>query len=217
MDDDMTPAGIGRFLRNFGGQVAMSLAVSAATAGLLAFPDLLPSRPVGAPSAEDSVSEAPAELPASAASKFLERHLSQLNANGEDAASSRRALALPAALMMPLSIAWTVPVQAAPVQTAPVLPVAEQRSSPPVVVAKAVAREPVRVNASLRPLLISPPVQVAAVSQEQAPDGPLPGAVGRAVSQGVTLAGDTLGGIANRVGAAGTWTVSAATSLVPSW
>lgn len=211
MDDDMTPAGIGRFLRNFGGQVAMSLAVSAATAGLLAFPDLLTSRPGDAPAAEISVSEAPAELPASAASKFLERHLSQLNAEGEDAASSRQALALPAALMMPMAIAWNAPVEAAPVQ-----PVAEQRSSPPVIVVKTAAREPARVNAPLGPLPISPPVQVAAV-QPQAADGPLPGAVGRAVSQGVTLAGDTLGGIADRVGAAGTWTVSAATALVPSW
>ncbi|WP_439498550.1 hypothetical protein [Bosea sp. (in: a-proteobacteria)] len=212
MDDDMTPAGIGRFLRNFGGQVAMSLAVSAATAGLLAFPDLLLGRQDRVPAPDIVAGEASSELPASAASKFLERHLSQLNAEGEDAASSRPALALPAALMMPLSIAWTAPVQAAPV-----VPVADQRSSPPVVVAKAVAREPARVNAPLRPLLISPPVQVAAASQEQTSPGPLPGAVGRAVSQGVTLAGDTLGGIANRVGAAGTWTVSAATALVPSW
>jgi hypothetical protein len=212
MDDDMTPAGIGRFLRNFGGQVAMSLAVSAATAGLLAFPDLLLSRPGSVPAAEISASEASAELPASAASKFLERHLSQLKAEGEDAASSRRALALPASLMMPLSIAWTAPAPAAPV-----LAVAEQHSAPPVMVAKTVAREPARVNPPLRPLPISPPVQVAAVSQEQASPGPLPGAVGRAVSQGVTLAGDTLGGIADRVGAAGTWTVSAATALVPSW
>jgi hypothetical protein len=217
MSNDTFPALIGRALRDFSSQVAISVAASAVAAVVFAFPDMLPSGSGASAGAERSV-QAAGDIPfeATQAGKFVQRHRAQIG-SADDAAI--HALALPATLMMPMSLAWTAPVQAAP----ELIPVAVlERPAQAVPVARAVpgtSRERSRAQAaSAQPLQIAPALQLAAAQVAASPEIRESASVlGVALPDSVTRAGRALGGVVDTVGAAGSWTVSAASNLLPSW
>ncbi|RDJ24111.1 hypothetical protein DWF00_03195 [Bosea caraganae] len=215
MSNDTIPATISRVLRDFSGQVAISVAASAVAAAIFAFPDMLSFR-AGAPapaglSVEAAASDA--RLPAPQAGKFVQRHGEQVGGAGD---ATGHGLVLPATLMMPLSVAWIAPLPAEPEP----IPVARlERPAPSAQVARAAAgttRERGR-------LAIAQPLQIASVLQAAVPaavqaDADKPATIlGVALPDSVTRAGRAIGGVAGTVGAAGSWTVSAASSLLPSW
>ena len=223
MNDDTTKMAIGRVLRSFGGQVAVSVTASVAAAGVLAFLQIQSGAAHRATIAEQIVRASQPEAALANASeapvsKFLERHRDQMSAGNAESVSPTRALAVPATLLMPMATAWALPAG-----TTPALARSEpQRSSAPVTAAAhSVPRERSKPSvAAAQPLPISPPPQLAA----SAGDATVavastrgPSLLGLELPDGVTRAGRALGGLADRVGAAGTWTVSTASQLLPSW
>lgn len=217
MSNDTFPAQIGRVLRDFSSQVVISVAASAVAAAVLAFPDTLPLRsgaPANAGRSIQVVSDISFE--AGQAGKFAQRHDAQIG-SADDAAP--HALALPATLMMPMSVDWTAPVQAAP---EPIPVAALERPVPSAPVARAAAfpsRERGKVlAASPQPLQIAPALQVAAAPVATSSEAREAAKVlGVALPDSVTRAGRAIGGVVDTVGAAGNWTVSAASNLLPSW
>lgn len=210
MNDDTTKMAIGRVLRSFGGQVAVSVTASVAAAGVLAFLQIQSGAAHRATMAEQIVRAAqPDAAPANASeapvSKFLERHRDQMSAGNAESASPTRALAVPATMLMPMATAWALPAG-----TTPALARSEtQRSSAPVTAAAhSVARERIKPSvATAQPLPISPPLQFAASTTDAKQDlasARGPSVLGIALPDGVTRAGRALGGLADRVGAAGT-------------
>lgn len=218
MSKDTFPALISRILREFSSQVAISVAASAVAAAVFAFPDMLPSGTGASANAERSVQAVADDIPfeAAQAGKFVQRHGVQAGL-ADDAAA--HALVLPATLMMPMSVAWAAPIQAAPEP----LPVAVlERTAQPASVARAASgtsRERGRaLAANAQPLQIAPAVQVAAAAAESGPEIREPARIlGVALPDSVARAGSALGGVVDTVGAAGSWTVSAASNLLPSW
>lgn len=215
MSDTTLPALIGRTLRDFSSQVAISVAASAAAAMILAFPEVL-SPSAGAPApAEPAVQTASgAGLPLQQAGKFVQRHGDQAGAASD---ANGHGLVLPATLMMPLSLAWSAPPRAEP-EPASVVRLDRPMATQPVQAAR-VAAGPVRERArtpNAQPLQIASVLQ-AAPATVQAEDERPATILGVALPDSVTRAGRALGGVASTVGAAGSWTVSAASNLLPSW
>lgn len=212
MSDDRFSAQAARMLRNFGGQVAISVAASAVAAGVLAFPDLLVSasgeRATGGGQAQATFVAADLDT---TGGKFSQRH-------GQPADEAPGpGLALPATLLMPMSVAWSAPLpdkEAVPVALLP------ERAEQPVAVARAnsaPSRERGRA-AGAQPLQIAAVLQAAAPAAAQPDKSDKPATIlGVQLPDSVTRAGRAVGGVVDTVGAAGSWTVSAASSLLPSW
>jgi hypothetical protein len=201
-----------RMLRDFSGQVAISIAASAVAAAFFALPDtILPSR------------LPPAELPTATAwsvpltpdGKFAMR------LDVEDAAARlERASgpATPAALAMPLAIGWAAPVEPAVVAVAstPQQPRLVQAELPPsrraIMVEAAGNPSKAKAEPAGQPLVIA---EVAASDQVDRPRPP--GLIGRVVVEPAARAAGLVTGAASVVGAAGSWTVAQASSLLPRW
>ncbi len=223
MNDDTTKMAIGRVLRSFGGQVVVSVTASVAAAGVLAFLQIQSGAAHRATRAEQIVrasqpDAALANASEAPVSKFLERHRDQMSASNAQPVSPARALAVPATLLMPMATSWALP----PGPTTVLAHFEPQRSSAPVTAAaRAIPRERIKPSvAAAQPLPISPPLQFAASTADAAQDVASArgsSVLGIALPDGVTRAGRALGGLADRVGAAGTWTVSTASQLLPSW
>ncbi|MGO4740112.1 hypothetical protein AB4099_26440 [Bosea sp. 2KB_26] len=221
MNDDTTKMAIGRVLRSFGGQVAVSVTASVAAAGVLAFLQIQSgaahraTMQIVRASQPDAALADASEAPVS---KFLERHRDQMSTSNAQPVSPARALAVPATLLMPMATSWALPAGT----TQALARAEQQRSSAPVTAAAhSVPRERSKPSvASAQPLPISPPLQLAASAGDAAPAVAStrgPSLLGLELPDGVTRAGRALGGLADRVGAAGTWTVSTASQLLPSW
>lgn len=218
MSNDTFPALIGRVLRDFSSQVAISVAASAVAAAVFAFPDMLPSSSGAPAGAERLVQAVASDIPfeTTQAGKFMQRHRAQVGSADDVAVHT---LALPATLMMPLSVAWAAPVQSAP-EPAPVAALERPTQAAPMTrAAVSQPRERGKAQAaSAQPLQIAPALQVAAAPVTAGPEAREPARVlGVALPDSVTRAGRAIGGVVDTVGAAGSWTVSAASSLMPGW
>jgi hypothetical protein len=198
-----------RMLRDFSGQVAISIAASAVAAAFFALPDAVLSvrpAPAVAPSTTWSV-------PLTSDGKFAAR----LEVQDEPA---RLALAsgpaTPAALAMPLAIEWSVALSApeSPVAVRPLPQTHQQRIAhaelPPI--RRVATVERVRPEPAGQPLVIA---EVAASDQDGRPRPP--GLIGRVVAEPAPRAAGLVTGAAGVVGAAGSWTVAQAASLLPRW
>lgn len=211
-----------RFARSFTGQVAMSIAVSAAVAGVLAVPELLLGRPQ-APAEAGAAAEiagvvaiaAPAYLEG-VDGKFADRHRAAL----DEAGGGRRreaGLITPASLVMPMSVSWQQPAQPEPLgQTAPeprLLTVATDTLPPR---RPAALAEPPKLAAQATPLQITPPATAFAPQTAEAPSA-APGLLSRVVVRPVVRVSEAVSGAAGAVGSAGSWTVSQVAGLLPRW
>lgn len=203
-----------RLMREFGGQVAVSVAASAVAAAFLAAPEmlLLPGQTAGAQVArqapEDWVS------PIAPDGKIAIRHRQAALAEEVQATST---LLMRASLVMPMNASWP---QAA-FEEAPV-PAARARSAEAHLVTAAATparKGPAAVErpkaAEAAPLPIIP---VRLTTQVAAPV-PVTVASGTATTEATpsTLArvGNAMSGAVGTVGAAGIWTLSQASSLLP--
>ncbi|KFC69049.1 hypothetical protein FG93_03674 [Bosea sp. LC85] len=224
MNDDTTKMAIGRVLRSFGGQVAVSVTASVAAAGVLAFLQIQSGAAHRATMAEQIVRASQPDAALANASevpvnKFMERHRDQMSVGKAESVSSTRALAVPATLLMPMATAWTLPTGT----TAALAHSEPQPGSAPVTaaVARTIPRERTKPSVAVaQPLPIAPPLHLAASAGDATPavaSAHGPSLLGLELPDGVTRAGRALGGLADRVGAAGTWTVSTASQLLPSW
>lgn len=202
-----------RMLRDFSGQVAISIAASAVAAAFFALPDAI------LPSSSPQPGSTPAtawSAPLTADGKFATR----LDGQGEPARLEPARLdfaagpATPAALAMPLAIDWSVAAPAHEVVAA-ARPVPQpQRIAhaelPPV--RRVAMAERARTEPASQPLVI------ATVAMSDQPEQPRPpGLIGRVVAEPAARAAGLVTGAAGVVGAAGSWTVAKAASLLPSW
>ncbi|MBX9907813.1 MAG: hypothetical protein K2Z25_03795 [Beijerinckiaceae bacterium] len=201
-----------RMLRDFSGQVAISIAASAVAAAFFALPDtILPLR------------STPAEEPAAAVwsvpltpdGKFAMRlDVEDATARLEGAAGP----ATPAALAMPLAIGWAAPAAPAAVAaaSAPQQPRLVHVDLPPsrraTIVEAAGSQSKARSEPAGQPLVIA---EVAAGDQVERPRPP--GLIGRVVAEPAARAAGLVTGAASVVGAAGSWTVAQASNLLPRW
>jgi hypothetical protein len=197
-----------RMLRDFSGQVAISIAASAVAAAFFALPDTI----LPAPSAQIAATPATAwSAPLTADGKFATRLDDQGEPKRFDTAS---APTTPAALAMPLAIDWSVAATAreivAVARPAPQPQRIALADAPPVR-RVAVAERP-RTEPAAQPLVITP------VAVSDTPDRPRPpGLIGRVVAEPAARAAGLVTGAAGVVGAAGSWTVAQAASLLPRW
>lgn len=197
-----------RMLRDFSGQVAIAIAASAVAAAFFALPDAI----LPAPSTQTGATPSTAwPVPLTADGKFATR----LDGQGEPARIELAAgPATPAALAMPLAIEWSMAAPAreivAAVRPTPQPPrIAHADPAPARRVAMA---ERVRIEPAALPLVITP----VAISDAPAQPRP-PGLIGRVVAEPAARAAGLVSGAAGVVGAAGSWTVAQATSLLPRW
>lgn len=223
MPEHLSLSKIPRFVRGFSGQVAMSIAVSAAVAGVLAVPELLFGHPGSAPSAAAKSEIAVAVMPVFppiADGKIADRHRDV--ADDEDGLQSRHAgLIMPASLAMPMAVNWPQPARLVPeplaqVASAPPLPASTLDVLPP--------RRPVTIAEQLRPAGQSAPLQimppaVAAARIAEAEEAPRASGnlLRRVVVAPVARVSETVSGAAGLIGAAGSWTVAQASGLLPRW
>lgn len=215
MFDHRFSAPIARTLRRFGSQVAISVAASTAAAGILAFPEFLASvsgeRAATAIRLPATFAEAGLEV---AGGKFTQRH-GQPGLAAEE--TPGRGLVMPATLMMPMAFSWNaqpsarpeaVPVAALPARTAQAGPATRTSSNAARERSHATAGQPLQIAAVLQV------VPVAARTEEARDRATI---LGVPLPESVTRAGKAIGGAVDAVGSAGTWTVSAASGLLPSW
>lgn len=213
-----------RFARSFTGQVAMSVAVSAAVAGVLAVPELLLGR---SPDLTDA--GATAEIAQLAVvptyhegfdGKFADRHRAALDEAG---ATRRReaGLVTPASLVMPMSVSWPQAARLEPeprgqaVQEPRLLSVSAETLPPRRPLALA---EPPKLAAQATPLRIAPSAAALAPRpDESGAPAAAPGLLGRVVVRPVARVSEAVSGAAGAVGSAGSWTVSQVAGLLPRW
>ena len=159
--------------------------------------------------------------------KIRERH--QDAAGSEPPLRASQALISPAAIVMPMSLDWKLPMaevtglrQERPVAAEPRGHVVQAQSlSAQVVQAQVAASAPRRpvverpvAAADAAPLQIAPAVQAAAVDGS-AVSQPQLRLLGVAMPTPVARVGDAMSGAVGVVGAAGIWTLSRASSLLP--
>jgi hypothetical protein len=212
------------FLRGVGNQAAVSVAASAIAAAVLALPGGITLPFFGGAAEQVETSAAAAERwvsPVASDGKIRERHH---DAVGEAPmrASDLPGLVGPAAIVMPMALEWTQPATevAALPQIRPV-PASEPR-------ARALQAQslPPRRPAVERIVAVAEtaPVQIAPMAVQVAANAPATGETARppqrsvlgvTVPAPVTRVGDALSGAVGLVGAAGTWTLSRASDLLP--
>lgn len=204
-------------LGNFGGQVAISIAASAVAAAFLTLPESL----VGvAPAAVEPVASVTSPEPEAIAGKYRQRHHDAVGAAPSLAGSSPAGLVTASAVIMPMSLDWGLPAMAAdaPVRSeiaaaapAPAEPLPARRASLP-------PERPKRVA-----LAAAPPAREAANPAETKPATvtetvrPPATLLGRVVTGPIARVGGAAATVMGAVGAAGSWTVSQATGLLPRW
>lgn len=212
-------AATAKFLRGVGTQATVSVAASALAAAVLALPSGIPLPFFGA-SAQTDTAAARQERwvsPVASDGKIRERH--QDAAGSEAPLRASQGLISPAAIVMPMSLDWKQPAtpvtalrQERPVTAEPRLHVAQAQAA--VTVPPSPPRRPVVeravVTAEAAPLPITPAVQAAAAPSQSSLK-----VLGVALPTPVARVGDAMSGAVGVVGAAGIWTLSRASSLLP--
>jgi hypothetical protein len=212
-------AATAKFLRGVGTQATVSVAASALAAAVLALPAGIPLPFFGA-SAQTDTAAARQERwvsPVASDGKIRERH--QDAAGSEAPLRASQGLISPAAIVMPMSLDWKQPAtpvtalrQERPVTAEPRLHVAQAQAA--VTVPPSPPRRPVVeravVTAEAAPLPITPAVQAAAAPSQSSLK-----VLGVALPTPVARVGDAMSGAVGVVGAAGIWTLSRASSLLP--
>lgn len=208
------------FLRGVGNQAAVSVAASAIAAALLSLPAGVSLPFLGGAAEPGDAGHSTAEgwiSPVASDGKIRARHQ---DAAGTDAALPARdshGLFSPAAIVMPLALAWTQPVAeiAAAPQARPAV-AGEQRvrtiqaqALPP----RRPAVERAVVVAETAPLQIAPAVGQGAAAS--APPQQQRSVLGVTMPAPVSRVGDAVSGAVGLVGAAGSWTLSRASDLLP--
>lgn len=208
-----------KFLRGVGAQATVSVAASALAAAVLALPSGMQLPFFGA-SAQSDATAARQERwvsPVASDGKIRARH--QDAEGSEPPLRASQGLISPAAIVMPMSLDWKLPMAEVAVlrQDRPVA--AEPRGH--VVQAQVAASAPRRpvverpvAAADAAPLQIAPAVQAAAVDGS-AVSQPQLRLLGVAMPTPVARVGDAMSGAVGVVGAAGIWTLSRASSLLP--
>ena len=216
-------AATAKFLRGVGTQATVSVAASALAAVVLALPAGIPLPFFGA-SAQTDTAAARQERwvsPVASDGKIRERH--QDAAGSEPPLRASQGLISPAAIVMPMSLDWKQPAtlitalrQERQVTAEPRLHVAQAHAA--VTVPPSPPRRPVIeravVTAEAAPLQIAPAVQAAAV-EGGTPSQPPLRLLGVTMPTPVASVGDAMSGAVGVVGAAGIWTLSRASSLLP--
>jgi hypothetical protein len=216
-------AATAKFLRGVGTQATVSVAASALAAVVLALPAGIPLPFFGA-SAQTDTAAARQERwvsPVASDGKIRERH--QDAAGSEPPLRASQGLISPAAIVMPMSLDWKQPAthitalrQERQVTAEPRLHVAQAHAA--VTVPPSPPRRPVIeravVTAEAAPLQIAPAVQAAAV-EGGTPSQPPLRLLGVTMPTPVARVGDAMSGAVGVVGAAGIWTLSRASSLLP--
>jgi hypothetical protein len=223
MFESLSFAAAARLVRSFGGQVAMSVAVSGAVAAVFAAPEFLFGR--GGPAL---VAIAPVEGPqesvwlalAAVDGKIRDRHRGATEAEA-GSLTHGTFLATPASLAMPMSTGWPQPVFSEPTRSVAgtagtVMRVSLVEAAP--ARRAVVAAERTKPAPATQALPVAPAVatSVTPVAEPEAPQ-PAPSLLGRVVLQPVARAANVVSGAAGMVGSAGVWTVSQASSLLPRW
>jgi hypothetical protein len=208
-----------RFAGRVGNQAAVSLVASAAAAACLALPGFM-SGPASPPEPAVVASEPSGwASPVSPDGKIRERHQDATGGEGLVQALTGRGLATPAALLMPMNLGWAqlASEEPASVRTA-IEPTASVIRTATVLPPRRPAALAERARPAADPVPPSEPLQLAgAVTGVDTPDTPRPPAtiLGRVVPAPVGYLGGTVSGAVGLVGAAGSWTVARAASLVP--
>ena len=215
-------AATAKFLRGIGTQATVSVAASALAAVVLALPSGIPLPFFGA-SAQTDTAVARQERwvsPVASDGKIRERH--QDAAGSEAPLRASQGLISPAAIVMPMSLDWKQPAthitalrQEREVTAEPRLHVAQAHAA--VTVPPSPPRRPVIeravVTAEAAPLQIAPAVQAAV--EGGTPSQPPLRLLGVTMPTPVARVGDAMSGAVGVVGAAGIWTLSRASSLLP--
>jgi hypothetical protein len=215
------------FLRGVGNQAAISVAASALAAVLLALPGgiSLPFTGAAAEQGDAGQGSAPGWVsPVASDGKIRERHH---DADASDAplrTSDVAGLISPAAIVMPMALEWARPLgEIAALPQARSVPAAASEPRARAIQAQALPpRRPAIERAvavsETQPLQIAPPAaQVAtnAPATAAAARPPQRSVLGVAVPAPVSRVGDAVYGAVGLVGAAGTWTLSRASDLLP--
>lgn len=224
MSDSVFTAAAG-FLRGVGNQAAILVTASALAAVLLTLPGGISLPFLGSAAEQGDVVKGSAPgwvSPLASDGKIRERHH---DAGGIDAplrALAGPGLVSPAAIMMPMALDWTQP----PVGMA-ALPEARPTvaSEPRARSIQAQALPPRRPAIELAVVSIeAPPLQIAPAIAQAAAKAPSTDVVARPSQRsvlGVTMpapvsrVGDAVSGAVGLVGAAGSWTLSRASDLLP--
>ncbi|MDR6870333.1 hypothetical protein J2Y55_001333 [Bosea sp. BE125] len=222
-------AGSKRFLGHVGNQAAVSIVASAVAAAFFALPQAVTT----APGLIAAKAESQGWIsPVAPDGKIRERHHDAGGGEALTQSLTARGLIVPAASAMPMAVAWAQPEIGLPAprpspvvtaevhaRTAQVLP--PVRKIAPAGEKTAPAAERSHQVAEAAPQLILPAVQV--VEATSVSDGfepvaaarPAPTILGRAVPEPVARVGDVMSSAVGTVGAAGFWTLSQASSLLP--
>lgn len=215
-----------RFLRGVGAQATVSVAASALAAAVLALPAGIPLPFFGA-SAQTEAAGARQERwvsPVASDGKIRERH--QDATASEPPLRAAQGLISPAAIVMPMSLDWKLPAtdiaalrqerQERPAAAEPRVHLVQAQAA--ATVQPSPPRRPIIeravVTAEATPLQIAPAVQAVAV-EGGAPSQPQLRVLGVAMPTPVARVGDAMSGAVGVVGAAGIWTLSRASSLLP--
>ena len=223
-----------KFLRGVGAQATVSVAASALTAAVLALPSGMQLPFIGA-SAQSDAAAARQERwvsPVASDGKIRERH--QDGAGSEPPLRASQGLISPAAIVMPMSLDWKQPAtevaalrQERPAAAEPRGHVVQAQASQAQNLPAQVVQAQVAASAPRRPVIERPvaaadaaPLQIAPAVQAAAVDGnaasqPQLRLLGVAMPTPVARVGDAMSGAVGVVGAAGIWTLSRASSLLP--
>lgn len=212
-----------KFLRGVGAQATVSVAASALAAALLAVPAGIPLPFLGGSGAANTTVAQQERWvsPVALDGKIRERH--QDAAGSEPPSRAAQGLISPAAIVMPMALDWKQPATEVAVlrQDRPVVADARRHVGPAQAAATAQPSPPRRpvieqavVTADTAPLPIAPAVQAAAV-EDATPSQPRLRVLGVAMPTPVARVGDAMSGAVGVVGAAGLWTLSRASSLLP--
>ena len=213
------------FLRGVGNQAAVSVAASAIAAAVLALPGgialpffggALEKAEAGPVAAERWVS------PVASDGKIRDRHHDAAGAEAPLRASNLPGLVSPAAIVMPMALEWTQPlVEIATVQQARPATASEPRARALQAQALPPRRPAIERAVALsdaQPLQIAPAaLQVAANTSASGETATPPQrrVLGVSVPAPVSRVGDAVYGAVGLVGAAGSWTLSRASDLLP--
>jgi hypothetical protein len=212
-----------KFLRGVGTQATVSVAASALAAAVLALPSGIPLPFFGASAKTDTAAARQERWvsPVAWDGKIRERH--QDAAGSEPPLRASQGLISPAAIVMPMSLDWKQPAtpitalrQERPVTAEPRLHVAQAQAAatvPPSPPRRPLIERAV-VTAEAAPLPITPAVQAAAAEGGTPSQSSLK-VLGVAMPTPVARVGDAMSGAVGIVGAAGIWTLSRASSLLP--
>jgi hypothetical protein len=211
------------FLRGVGSQAAVSLAASAMAAAFLALPAGLTLPFFTGGQDGGKTQEAMTErwvLPVAPDGKIRVRHQDAGSAEAPLRATHLQGLISPAAIVMPMTLDWPRPTTAI-AALKPDRPVPGETAGRAMQAQASVPAPPRRpvieravVTVEAAPLPIAPAVQAAAVEGDARSQPPLR-LLGITVPTPVARVGDAMSGAVGIVGAAGIWTLSRASSLLP--